>query len=169
MKKQCLVCDTEFEATSSEINRGNAKFCSRRCSHKGRKKPVKKIPNVTCAYCQKPFYKNNSKQKKSKHGIFFCCRKHKDLGQKLENGITEIHPSHYGTGRVDDSRHYRSLVDIINCSRCKWDKIPEILEVHHKDGNRMNDNIDNLEVLCLNCHAEHHFLTKTGKWCRNEK
>jgi predicted RNA-binding Zn-ribbon protein involved in translation (DUF1610 family) len=28
-----------------------------------------------------------------------------------------------------------------------------ILEVHHKDGNRRNSNLDNLKLLCPNCHA----------------
>lgn len=27
------------------------------------------------------------------------------------------------------------------------------IDIHHKDGNRNNNNIDNLEALCPNCHA----------------
>lgn len=42
------------------------------------------------------------------------------------------------------------------CERCnntEWlgDKIP--LELHHKDGDRTNNELDNLELLCPNCHA----------------
>lgn len=42
------------------------------------------------------------------------------------------------------------------CERCNLEKwldnlIP--LEVHHKDGNRTNNHLDNLEILCNNCHA----------------
>ena len=36
-------------------------------------------------------------------------------------------------------------------------KIP--LEIHHKDGNYLNNNEDNLELLCPNCHS----LTNTYK------
>lgn len=42
------------------------------------------------------------------------------------------------------------------CERCgntHWlgDIIP--LELHHKNGNRFDNNLDNLELLCPNCHA----------------
>lgn len=39
------------------------------------------------------------------------------------------------------------------CLRGKWlgNKIP--LELHHKDGNRKNNQLSNLELLCPNCHA----------------
>lgn len=39
------------------------------------------------------------------------------------------------------------------CGNAEWmgKKIP--LEVHHKDGNKKNNNLSNLELLCPNCHA----------------
>ena len=42
------------------------------------------------------------------------------------------------------------------CERCGnslWlgEQIP--LELHHKDGNPFNNNLDNLELLCPNCHS----------------
>jgi 5-methylcytosine-specific restriction endonuclease McrA len=51
------------------------------------------------------------------------------------------------------------------CQRCGYDKIPEILVIHHVDHNRMNGDPENLELLCPNCHAEEHFILKTG-WFR---
>lgn len=40
-----------------------------------------------------------------------------------------------------------------NCNKSKWlnDKIP--LELEHIDGNSINNNLDNLKLLCPNCHA----------------
>ena len=40
-----------------------------------------------------------------------------------------------------------------NCGLTHWcnDLIP--LELHHKDGNRHNNTLDNYELLCPNCHA----------------
>lgn len=50
------------------------------------------------------------------------------------------------------------------CSKCGYCKHAEVLEIHHKDENRLNDDFGNLELLCPTCHTEHHFETKTGKW-----
>jgi 5-methylcytosine-specific restriction endonuclease McrA len=45
---------------------------------------------------------------------------------------------------------------IIKCERCEYDEMPEILGVHHKDRNRKNNDLSNLEVLCPNCHSLEH-------------
>lgn len=48
------------------------------------------------------------------------------------------------------------------CFRCGWDKInlksnKVPIQLHHKDGNQENNNEDNLELICPNCHS----LTET--------
>lgn len=43
------------------------------------------------------------------------------------------------------------------CERCDYDK-REILVVHHKDRNRKNNVLENLELICPNCHGEEHYL-----------
>lgn len=50
------------------------------------------------------------------------------------------------------------------CEKCNYNKY-EILQVHHKDRNRQNNNLNNLELICPNCHAEEHFLEKS--WLKN--
>lgn len=52
----------------------------------------------------------------------------------------------------------------IICERCGYATV-EILQVHHRDRNRKNNNIDNLELICPNCHFEEHYLEKS--WLRN--
>ena len=39
------------------------------------------------------------------------------------------------------------------CGLNEWMGKPIPLEVHHKDGNRSNNELDNFELLCPNCHA----------------
>lgn len=42
------------------------------------------------------------------------------------------------------------------CERCgltEWLGHPIPLELHHKDGNHYNNKLDNLEILCPNCHS----------------
>lgn len=42
------------------------------------------------------------------------------------------------------------------CERCKrteWENVPIPLELHHINGNRTDNRISNLQLLCSNCHA----------------
>jgi hypothetical protein len=42
------------------------------------------------------------------------------------------------------------------CGNYLWVGVPIPLELHHKDGNHYNNNLDNLEILCSNCHSLKH-------------
>lgn len=46
------------------------------------------------------------------------------------------------------------------CERCSYEKY-QILEVHHKDRKRENNDLENLLLICPNCHAEEHLLEKS--------
>lgn len=158
IKKNCLNCNNEFLVEKREINRGNGKFCSMKCSgfYNGQHRP-KPEPNVECAYCQTKFYKNTCKRKMSKSQLYFCCRAHKDAAQCI-GGIKAIMPPHYG----DTLQDYRTIVFKVHgrqriCERCSYDKHPAAIIVHHKDKNRSNNDPSNLEVLCANCHAIEHW------------
>jgi 5-methylcytosine-specific restriction endonuclease McrA len=163
-QRTCLQCDQPFQASVRELKRGNAKFCSLKCArrHQTEMRP-KPIPNRICALCGAAFYRNEASRRNSRSGLVFCCRRHKDEAQRIENGFTEIQPDHYGDG----SSGYRSKATYNlrqQCANCGYNKHPEVLEVHHKDGNHQHNALENLVFLCPTCHEEHHFLTKTGKW-----
>ena len=165
--KQCLFCNRIFQAFLREIKRGNAKYCSRSCSSKAYGKKIKDtlVSNCKCAFCDIKFYRGKTKKENSKSGLQFCSRICKDKAQRIESNITAIHPDHYGDGK----HSYRAMAFRaypIKCNRCNWNEIIDILEVHHKDHNRENNDISNLEILCSRCHDKHHFLTKTGKWSK---
>lgn len=44
------------------------------------------------------------------------------------------------------------------CERCglgnSWNKLSITLQVHHRDGDNKNNHIDNIEILCPNCHSQ---------------
>ena len=43
------------------------------------------------------------------------------------------------------------------CEKCLnefWNDAKIPLEIHHKDGNNLNNELDNLQLLCPNCHAQ---------------
>lgn len=166
---KCKNCGKEISVRKTEIKRGNGKFCSISCSAKFQhKNKPKKKSNTVCAKCGKKFYKRPSSKKNSKSGLYFCSRKCKDEAQRI-GGIKEIQPNHYGS----TIKNYRSIQKYENklneCEICGYDKIPEILEVHHIDRNRKNNKKENLITLCPNCHKEEHFKAKDGLWKIKQK
>lgn len=107
---------------------------------------------LKCANCGERFSRSKSKLNNSRSGLYFCSRACKDVGQTY---IPEIQPDHYGTGE-----NYRKVA-LSNygekCSRCGYSENIVALEVHHKDRNRNNNDLSNLEVLCSNCHKIEHY------------
>ena len=168
LTKNCLHCNKEFQANLRDINKGNGKYCSISCSSAYRKGKTKiQEPNCECSFCSKLIYKSPSKLKISKSGFIFCSRTCKDQAQKIENLniFRDMVPDHYGS-----STDYRSIcfrTKPMICEDCGYQEVSEILEVHHIDCNRDNNDITNLKVLCPTCHAITHFKTKTGKYQKN--
>lgn len=154
-KTQCHYCNKTFMAQIRYLNNGEAKYCSRSCAsssyNKTRAKPK---PNVKCAWCDKQFYKTASRIKASKSGLFFCCREHKDLAQRID-GIKAIHPDHYTDGRfVYRNKAFNNKEP--KCEKCGYSRHKECMQVHHIDHDRENNDLSNLQILCLICHTEHH-------------
>lgn len=165
--KNCLHCQVEFQASIKEHNRGNAKFCCISCSSKHSADSRRPEPNVVCSYCDTKFYKNESRQKISKSGLFFCSRVCKDTAQRLENfeKFSDMMPDHYGSSKDGRSSTYRGIAfrnKPMICERCDYQEYPEVLQIHHKDRDRANNDIDNLEVLCPTCHMVDHYINKDG-------
>jgi len=163
--KNCLICKSLFTSRLADHKRGGAKFCSRKCFgiHKSHQMSGKLKPNTKCAYCQKPLYRNKSKLSASKSGLHFCCNEHKNIAQRIESSFSEMRPDHYKNGvngyRTKAIHHYGP-----HCQVCNYTNIQEILVVHHKDENHTNNHIDNLQVLCPNCHDEIHFKASSGRF-----
>lgn len=53
------------------------------------------------------------------------------------------------------------------CGNTEWQGSPIPLEVHHIDGDKTNNEENNLKLLCPNCHAltPNYKGRKTGDWC----
>lgn len=61
-------------------------------------------------------------------------------------------------------------IDLFTCSQCNK-KGHLRLHIHHKDENRLNNQIENLEVLCFSCHRKKHSYSRRDstnqdmRWC----
>lgn len=49
------------------------------------------------------------------------------------------------------------------CGRREWMGEPIPLELHHKDFNHYNNNFENLQILCSNCHMQVHGYNNLAK------
>ena len=144
----CDCCGKEYRKQKRQAEGSPREhYCSQTCFYDS---SGQDRIELECAHCKKLFTRAKSKLKNSKHKKYFCCRDHKDQAQKY---MKEIQPDHYGTGKEYRNKalsYYGSV-----CSICGFDNILAI-EVHHKDRDRNNNSIDNLEVLCANCHSIEH-------------
>ena len=166
--KNCLQCNKRFDARRVDVKRGHAKFCSRSCSSKYRSlNSSSPQNNVTCATCGIGVYRKPSQIKNSKNKIFFCSRVCKEKAQQIDTvySIPEIQPNHYGNKISIHSYRVRALKELgESCNRCGYNEYKKVLQVHHKDRDRLNNSIENLEVLCPTCHMVEHFMHGDGLW-----
>lgn len=148
--KHCLNCDKEIP--------NSKKFCSQSCSttynNKLRiKKPSRLRYQITCincgkngksvgrVFCSKNCYRENNKNK---------------LINKIESGDTTLYFTAY--------KKYLIYKYGNKCMDCGWSKVNTTtgkvpIELEHIDGDSTNNKLENLKLLCPNCHS----LTPTYK------
>ena len=144
-EKICVHCDKIFLVP---LRFQDQKFCSILC--RSLSKRVRVV--VRCAYCKNNKETTQARLKNSRSGLYFCGRACKDLAQRIENGVVAIHPSHYNNGETNyRERAFRYYGKC--CYQCGYAQHEQMLDVDHVDGNRKNNNIENLQVLCVWCHA----------------
>lgn len=145
---ECKICGTVFKRQKRQLKEHT---CSSRCNKLLKGERVE----VNCAHCGKTIEKALSKANKSKSGLHFCNRECKNEGQKY---IKEIQPSHYGTGNPTNTYRAKAFAHYPHeCQLCGYKENKAALVVHHIDEDRGNDDIDNLIILCANCHAITHW------------
>lgn len=157
LRVKCIKHDHTFETRYENIRRDNrAHYICPFCQEEAKNaRNAEHRTEVQCAYCGIIFSKPNSKIDNSKSGLYFCCREHKDLAQRLDSGaqFNDLRPEHYGSTsknyREMAFRHYEH-----QCSVCGWHEDADILEVHHINENHYNNELNNLIILCPICHRK---------------
>lgn len=148
----CKHCKESF----IKIKNSKQKFCSVKCSKIHLQNRIK----VKCAYCNKELLRTPNKIKASKSGLFFCSHSCLGKARRIENSI--IKPSTYKNGisayRLKAFRNNKH-----KCVDCDEVKL-YLLVVHHIDGNRKNNKLTNLEIVCSNCHRKRHLKVVNGEF-----
>lgn len=78
-------------------------------------------------------------------------------GQGWNKGNFNYERFHYGN-TIKSANALQAIIALRghqceNCKNSTWLDKPIPLEVHHKDGDHLNSELDNLMLLCPNCHA----------------
>lgn len=151
----CKCCKNKYIVFKSFINK--TKFCSRLC-----KDTFKKLKRKTfkCLYCNENFLEKYSTENK------FCSSKCCGLHKKEKNTVEKVLP-----GKSNNNRKIREYLLKTRGSSCEiclcpalHNNKPLVLQVHHRDGNSDNNNLNNIQLLCPNCHSQ------TDTFCtRNKK
>lgn len=153
-KFKCLQCGTLLTKRQ--------KFCSSICSAKygnfnsTKLKTCKRGPDPitrdSCIHCGKMM---------SKGGKKFCsilCSKEYIHKENLKKWLAGEDANNLYLFGLSNIRRYLYELHNSSCSQCGWSKanprtknIP--LHVHHIDGNRTNNSVSNVQLLCPNCHS----------------
>ena len=140
--RTCDYCGKEFVSNNKHSNRNKHYFCSREC---GWKYKDKRVP-VICEWCGKEFVKKSSDISRSEHNFCSeeCCLEYRNMAAPQT-----------ANQRVAGEVLYRYIAG---------KKIGRELtaedEVHHIDGNHMNNKPENLVVVSKSEHAKIHASRK---------
>lgn len=146
---RCKICKSKFETKPCRLRQGKGKYCTIECYRLGRTNG-KYVP---CNYCKKPLWRTPSN--KAKHN--YCNAKCRYLKIGLSPGKGESHHNWNGghsTYRKRALDHYGAKCSNEKCplTRLKL-KIPRLmLDVDHRNSDRSNNKLRNLQVLCVWCH-----------------
>lgn len=141
---KCLDCDHVWSATGQNVLyplKVDSKHCPNCRSSKNGK-------IFHCKYCDKEIYRTQYQIVKNKSGFWYCSR---ECGNLHKNQLQEE------SGQWSNTSNYRKTAFKLYphiCSVCGWKEDERILEVHHIDENRKNNQGENLCILCPTCHRK---------------
>lgn len=139
---KCVVCGKAVYKRPFEIKRNRGKvYCSPQCYGVSCRK------ERPCLICNKPILAKFNKKTCSR-----ACANKLRIGMKYK--LIAPRKDKVVTYRLQKVR----LIELRGptCERCGYNKV-EILQIHHKDRDRQNNALDNLELICPNCHYEEHY------------
>lgn len=139
---KCKQCRKEFDVYKKAIEKGKGKFCSISCST-----TYRNIHN-------NPTKSEEVREKISKNHADFSGENNPMFGVRGENAPGYIDGRILGEDGLTGSswRKIAKKNKKAICEVCEKIEGWENLQVHHIDGDRENNEIENLKVVCPKCH-----------------
>lgn len=147
--KVCPKCQTEFSFEKPKTGHVRT-FCSRQCANsRTRSAEVKKKIGESV---RDTWNKTSAEGKKKKLEALDRARQ-----TVINNNIARIQETPTEELGPNSRKKKVFLEQKEKCNCCgiaDWNGKPLTFELEHKDGNKLNNLRNNLEVLCPNCHAQ---------------
>jgi len=131
----CLQCSSETK---------NPKFCNKSCAARFNNRGKNRHGTILrkCENCQKALTRSNQR----------CCSQKCTQHLRAKTRIRE------GTASGLVIRNNLIREKGARCMECGWDKINTKtgkcpIQMDHIDGNHLNNSLENLRLLCPNCHS----------------
>lgn len=147
----CIKCNKDFMTKAHK-----AKFCSIKCSAEFHKKRI----IIQCMKCGKKYERIQGNIKNKKY--LFCSNicKNQFFAMPENRQLRGSYAGYKGKSYISSYRKLAFGQYGKKCYYCGYNKHDSVLQVHHIDCNRDNNDVKNLRVLCCNCHAEMHLGLK---------
>lgn len=145
--RECIHCGKEFTVFPYQVRKGHGKFCS-----------------TSCGTTYRNIHNNPTLLKEVREKI---SRNHADVSGEnnpMHGRRGQQAPSYIDGRNSYQGETYKKIALANYSQKCAVCKDTEQLEAHHRDGNHRNNELDNLMLLCHNCHRN---LAHT--YVRNEK
>ena len=141
---------------------GSGRFCSSRCARGFSTKQKREEINIAVSKKMQGrktnsyFFTDEDREKAKKaikiHGSYKKFSKDEFISYVLcENG------SRWNGNKIKESMFEFGMKEEI-CEECgqepSWNGKTLSLQLHHIDGNRYNNNIENIKIICPNCHTQ---------------
>lgn len=152
IEKSCKTCGVIYRCKPHKAE--TSKYCSLKCKWKGLARTGR--VEVPCSTCGKLLIRRAKRLDQNSYCGYECMGKGRRLPFPNSNKWSAVREWFRFPGRMS------------KCEECGYDKIPEILVVHHKDRDRKNNALGNLAVLCPNCHAVEHLREIKSGWRGHE-
>lgn len=147
----CAHCGASFDRPlkfyNLNVKRKCASYCGRECKNKSRKTLV----SVECLVCKKPVERRPDQIAKSKSGVSFCSSSCSATHWNTIARREQAHPNFLG-----GEASYRAICFRYHEKECVVCKEKLVIDVHHFDGNRQNNEPSNLIPLCPSHHRYWH-------------